>query len=1084
MAFRIGSWPLVVGVLLAMVTLSLAVKSDLHSPNNDPFRTEVTHAADNTKVNNVIRFDPLNPQSPVQLFPHSVSSQKFSTEYYLAMSKFTWLRELREASEKAVSHMKDRQLRDRCVKARNVFQPYLDKGQCETVHRIMIDVGACNFYSHCSYDETVAFFDLIAKTCPKQTDYNLIYRDLVDAYQFNDIYDSPPIYSTFKYDLKLRVSDLKVLNEHQLKTRKDTYGDPVNSGEKDKNLLNYQRALGMVKKEPGIISHSSLNSLIKENILMKCKYTKYTADREREAAKLMSVFFNRVAINHIHQNADDEELLDIIHDLLEACSGTRTLNDFVVVVSHYADAIPKVVRGVYSGSMSEFLTPIFMHRTLPQAYKYKGLATAIVTGIGTAYVPEVFGAGAEEQTSVLSKIWSAGTGMPTEFIGELIEELDDIAVNAHEKFDSIRTAKFDKFGMKAHHLRSGIGILLMADSLPGFLKDPDIKGAIETAEGTLELTTSIGRIMSKNARFQNSLKFTKGVKWAGRALGPVEAILTGFDFVWDGLMKGNVAVSLLKGLALSLQVIGLVLQFIPGAGTLVGTILFAVGTGISFVGDLFVYSPEQDFIKGLGFKLGNDNDARAEVGKMTCTQIANLQVHQVSNLVGQMIDGWTDHRDESNIMHIFRCLRQQNQCEKIQEVLNSGPKTSLKKIYGDFSLFNEFNLKWILKNCRLQVDFVGDDDSRSFINARNCDHIKKEPFFQKRQLVLNLLDGHTGVDDENAIVKLVSCMTKEEIQKMTSMEGTTYMDFKNDVDNHKWLTWDPNWDKLKGYLTPQALGGHDLDWVQRSSCEQLVGTGTDILTKVVDNLFSGSTDANEEGAALKIFECLIKAKKCDRVVSIIHHQSIGVERFIDEIEKYPSFKTRAKRVLSTCQLPTSMDDDRTYYWAKYMSCSTIAKQPAASLQMRIQSSLDGITGSDDSYAIYKIFMCIYNENGKSKTNAKTKEILNMSKTSWNRLKSDMTSAYWTKLLHYIPYPNSDCYEHGDDNEVVVFYGNNGCERRTWGSCSTNRDCKVTSRSTTKGCPHKCYCGTSGVNECRCIRDLKPDSDICNFKGTL
>ena len=83
-------------------------------------------------------------------------------------------------------------------------------------------------------------------------------------------------------------------------------------------------------------------------------------------------------------------------------------------------------------------------------------------------------------------------------------------------------------------------------------------------------------------------------------------------------------------------------------------------------------------------------------------------------------------------------------------------------------------------------DTFDDDASRLFANSHTCADIKKMSLFDVRQLILNMFDGATGDDDENAINKLVGCLSPCKLMDLLNMPGTGLEDFDSEIQGSEW----------------------------------------------------------------------------------------------------------------------------------------------------------------------------------------------------------------------------------------------------------------------------------------------------------
>jgi len=988
-------------------------------------------------------------------------------EEALLMTKAKYLASVQVISEEVRTSFNDDKT---CTKTVDILQKLIDQKDCGRIQLLMVDVGACNVYHRCGYTVAVSIFDAVANACPQTLSQSLL-DDVVRAYSGSIEVKEDATTEQVSAILEKVTEELQTLRKTQMETRDRVNGDPINSSEKEHNLLNLQRALGMVRREPELISSKSLDKLLEENMMKKCEYTRFTSDRERKAAAALSLFELPVVQKAVLENSNDEKMLDRVFNLLDAASGTYSIQLFIASVAKAAKACAEDIPE-QSVLLHKFLTPIFDGK-----FKHRALATSIVAGIGAQAAPAVYGQAMRNQFEVLKKVWAIGMGIPHTTIVSSIKEIEKgtgtevVAENIHKEIAEIGGEEFTKLSLSIGYVSAGLSVLNFARTMPDLFRNPTIRNALQKSKSLMSvvgaITSALRKTLSANAK-----QVLVGLKWASWTVAPIEAVITIFDMVWDGIMKDNIKVAVMKGVAFSLQVTGIVLQFIPGAGTAVGTLVFAIGTAVSIASQYFVYSPEQEFIKGLGYQLGDDAAARKQASVLSCSQIAELDDLKIQNIVGQMIDGITGKRDEKAIVRVVFCLAYKQKCPKVKAMFEAGGAsgtTSMNKVLSDLSFGRLAAMKTVLKTrCDIDPEMLNDDFGKKIAAEKTCEELGKLTYFEKKQIMVGLIKGWTGKADEEAIVRILECMPERHRNRLSHEAGTSYEIFRKNI--HKKELWA----KASKLLTPKPMAGHNDEWVDRMLCSQIAETEDKLLVGVLDDFFKMWTRIKTEEKALKILKCLAAENQCEKLQNIVTHKKIGVKRVMSELGKHFGGETRA--VLHKCEMPLSADDNAAQDWAKRVTCEKVLKLSANSLHVRVKAALDGYTGDEDSFALLHIFKCL---STTTEGKAVASQIIRFKDSRISRIKSDVSSKYKDELLAVLPKPNAKCYFY--EEEVVALHNEGGgCERRTWGMCSSHRECKVADAEV---CPHACYCGEKGINECKCVRQLT-DEDICDFVGEL
>jgi hypothetical protein len=70
--------------------------------------------------------------------------------------------------------------------------------------------------------------------------------------------------------------------------------------------------------------------------------------------------------------------------------------------------------------------------------------------------------------------------------------------------------------------------------------------------------------------------------------------------------------------------------------------------------------------------------------------------------------------------------------------------------------------------------------------AKSAASVNRLALSSVRQLVLNLFSGSCGDDDEDAILKLLRCQSRQRLQQLVAMPRMSVDDFDDNVDGGQW----------------------------------------------------------------------------------------------------------------------------------------------------------------------------------------------------------------------------------------------------------------------------------------------------------
>lgn len=185
----------------------------------------------------------------------------------------------------------------------------------------------------------------------------------------------------------------------------------------------------------------------------------------------------------------------------------------------------------------------------------------------------------------------------------------------------------------------------------------------------------------------------------------------------------------------------------------------------------------------------------------------------------------------------------------------------------------------------------GDDIAREAIGNMNCEEIKKLPKEVLFKHTRELLDGPTGDDDEEALIKIVSCL------ECGFLVEEYWRRYGNDIlaDTHG-----AEYDQLLLELYRCKL--HDLnEWdddvvsrfIATQHCQALAALELDQVTVLIRKLFQGHTGDRDERRINKLIGCLPDWK----VQRILQEPGLSFDDFYDEMHgsEWSEFKRIIRR---------------------------------------------------------------------------------------------------------------------------------------------------------------------------------------------
>jgi hypothetical protein len=177
----------------------------------------------------------------------------------------------------------------------------------------------------------------------------------------------------------------------------------------------------------------------------------------------------------------------------------------------------------------------------------------------------------------------------------------------------------------------------------------------------------------------------------------------------------------------------------------------------------------------------DDDQARERISAATPEEIQQrISDNELVSMIDAMLDGYTGDDDERAILKILDAL---DCARRIRIVELVGVGELLYNLDG-----SEYDrLLTLLADCGIiGIGDLDDDGSRYFVNTHSCSHLGQLSMSTVRQLVLNMFSGSCGDDDEDAILKLLRCQSRERLHQLVSMPGTDVGEFDYNFDGSQW----------------------------------------------------------------------------------------------------------------------------------------------------------------------------------------------------------------------------------------------------------------------------------------------------------
>jgi hypothetical protein len=172
--------------------------------------------------------------------------------------------------------------------------------------------------------------------------------------------------------------------------------------------------------------------------------------------------------------------------------------------------------------------------------------------------------------------------------------------------------------------------------------------------------------------------------------------------------------------------------------------------------------------------------AQAAAFSMNCSQVNASSDQVLIDLINPMLDGATGDMDEAAILHLLSCLP----TSRVRSVVLS---VGLNRLLFDFDGAEWDRLMQLLRHHGL-VGFQSfdDDASRLFINSNAPSTLNSLSLHDIATLIQNMFKGSCGDDDEQAIIRLLSCIDCGRVRQLVARPGFSVDDFDDNVDGAEW----------------------------------------------------------------------------------------------------------------------------------------------------------------------------------------------------------------------------------------------------------------------------------------------------------
>ena len=306
-------------------------------------------------------------------------------------------------------------------------------------------------------------------------------------------------------------------------------------------------------------------------------------------------------------------------------------------------------------------------------------------------------------------------------------------------------------------------------------------------------------------------------------------------------------------------------------------IITIIGVVITGIFDLFVAF--FDWFGGL-FNAEDDDRARDTINNGSCAQLNALSNDQMVSMINSMLSGPTGDDDENAMLKLFRCLP----CERLHTIVN---RVGLQLIQDNFQGSEFDQLQIILGNCAIISFSSWDDDAtRLFVGQMNCGQINALSDSIIRDLINNMLSGATYDDDENAILKLLGCLSCARKQTVVNLVGLGNL--QSAIDGSEF----DDLQVMLGVCGIINFSSWDDDatrvFVNHASCAQINALTAQNLHQLFRNLIEGYCGDDDENAINKIMQCT----DCAKIHAVLNMSGTHWDDFDDAIQgsEWTAFK--------------------------------------------------------------------------------------------------------------------------------------------------------------------------------------------------
>jgi hypothetical protein len=183
------------------------------------------------------------------------------------------------------------------------------------------------------------------------------------------------------------------------------------------------------------------------------------------------------------------------------------------------------------------------------------------------------------------------------------------------------------------------------------------------------------------------------------------------------------------------------------------------------------------FFTGL-FNDEDDDDAR--IWAADSEKIRAASNSDILKRIDSLIDGPTGDDDELALIRIFSAL----DCSRNQEIVSAA---GLDRILDNVDGEEWDQIMVLFANCGI-VSFssMDDDASRLFVNRLDCNALSLLSVSAIAQLIRNMFAGSCGDDDEDAILKLLRCLSGDTIRLLVREPGLSLEKFDYNFDGDQW----------------------------------------------------------------------------------------------------------------------------------------------------------------------------------------------------------------------------------------------------------------------------------------------------------